>query len=209
MASNRSPLFLLFAVLVLFVWSFLHPHDRFTWFLETFPGMIGLAVLVPTYKKFRLTHLAYLLIAVHIAILCVGGHYTYAEVPLFNWVRDSFHQARNNYDKIGHFWQGFGPAIVARELIIRKTPLKKGKWLFFLVWCFCMALSACYELLEWRVAVGTGAAADAFLGTQGDPWDTQEDMATCAIGALVSLLLLSRTHDRQLADLRKTITARS
>lgn len=209
MFSAQLPLTLLFSVLAVFVWSVIHPHDTFTWFLETFPAMIGLAVLLPTYKRFRLTNLAYFLIAVHMVILMVGGHYTYAEVPLFNWIRDAFHHARNNFDKVGHFWQGFGPAILARELIIRTSPLKKGKWLFFLAFCFCVALSAFYELLEWQVAVSTGAAADAFLGTQGDIWDTQKDMATCAIGALAALLLLSKLHDRQLAALRRIITVRS
>jgi putative membrane protein len=196
--KEKIPVILLTAVLVVFLWSLIQPHDLFTWFLETFPAMIGMAVLLVTRRKFPLTPLAYGLIAIHMMILMVGGHYTYAEVPLFDWIRDTFHQARNNYDKVGHFWQGFGPAIVARELIIRTSPLKKGKWLFFLVLCFCLALSAGYELLEWQVAVSTGTAADAFLGTQGDPWDTQKDIATCFLGALVALLSLSKWHDRQL-----------
>jgi putative membrane protein len=200
---------LLTAVLAVLVWSAIHPHDTFTWFLETFPGMIGIGVLLATYRKFRLTDLAYTLIAIHIVILCVGGHYTYAEVPFFNWVRDTFHHARNNYDKIGHFWQGFGPAIVAREIILRTSSLKRGKWLFFLVLCFCLALSAAYELLEWGVAAGTGTAADAFLGSQGDVWDTQKDMATCAVGALAALLSLSGAHDRQLDELKRRVVARS
>ena len=202
MFSSQLPLTLLFSVLAVFVWSVIHPHDTFTWFLETFPAMIGLAVLLPTYKRFRLTNLAYFLIAVHMVILMVGGHYTYAEVPLFNWIRDFFHHARNNFDKVGHFWQGFGPAIVAREIIIRTSPLKKGRWLFFLVTCFCLALSACYELLEWRVSVATGSSGDAFLGTQGDPWDTQEDMATAWVGSLAALFLLPKIHDRQLKKLK-------
>jgi putative membrane protein len=179
----------------------LFPHDLFTWFLETFPAFIGLTVLAFTYQKFPLTPLAYILIAIHCVILFVGGHYTYAEVPLFNWLRDSFHLGRNHYDRLGHFWQGFGPAIVAREVIIRTSPLKKGKWLFFLVMCFCLSLSAAYELLEWRVAAATGSAADAFLGTQGDPWDTQEDMAAAWVGSLTSLYFLASIHDRQLKSL--------
>ncbi len=194
--------FLLASLLLVGLWSVIQPHDLFTWYLETFPAFIGLAVIFATYRRFRLTDLAYFLIAVHCVILFVGGHYTYAEVPLFNWIRDAFHFSRNHYDRLGHFWQGFGPAIVAREVIIRTSPLKKGKWLFFLCFCFCLALSACYELLEWRVAVGTGSASDAFLGTQGDPWDTQEDMATAAVGAIVTLLLLPKIHDRLLKKLK-------
>ena len=199
----RFHLFLLAAVLLIGLWSVISPHDLFTWFLETFPAFIGLAAMAVTYRRFPLTNLAYFLIAVHCAILFVGGHYTYAEVPPFNWIRDNFHLARNDYDRVGHFWQGFGPAIVAREVIIRNSPLKKGKWLSFLVFCFCLALSAAYELLEWRVAVGTGSAADAFLGTQGDPWDTQEDMATACVGAISALLLLPKIHDRQMKSLPK------
>lgn len=194
----RLPLILLSSVLAVFIWSFIHPHDRFTWFLEVFPAVIGMVVLLATYRRFPLTDLAYFLIAVHMVILMVGGHYTYAEVPLFDWVRDVLHQSRNNYDKVGHFWQGFGPAIVAREILVRTSPLKKGKWLFFLVLCFSLALSAGYELLEWGMVEWTGSAAEAFLGTQGDPWDTQKDMAICLAGALASLWLLSGFHDRQL-----------
>ncbi len=197
------PIPLLFGVLGVALWSVIHPHDLFTWFLETFPAFIGLGVLAATYRRFPLTPLAYFLISVHCCILFVGGHYTYAQVPLFDWIRDSFHMARNDYDRVGHFWQGFGPAIVAREIIIRASPLKKGNWLFFLVMCFCLALSAAYELLEWRVAVATGSAADAFLGTQGDPWDTQEDMATAWFGALMALWFLPKFHDRQIAALPK------
>ena len=198
---SRFQVFLLTAVLAVGVWSVIHPHDLFTWFLETFPAFIGLTVLSATYRRFPLTSLAYTLIALHCVILFVGGHYTYAEVPLFDWIRDAFHFSRNHYDRLGHFWQGFGPAIVAREVIIRTSPLKKGKWLFFLAMCFCLALSAVYELLEWRVAVATGSASDAFLGTQGDPWDTQEDMATAWVGAVTALIFLPKIHDRQLKSL--------
>ncbi len=193
---------LLGIVFIVGLWSVINPHDLFTWFLETFPAFIGLVVMTATYRRFPLTPLAYTLIAIHCCILFVGGHYTYAEVPLFNWIRDAFHLARNHYDRLGHFWQGFGPAIVAREIIIRTSPLKKGKWLFFLVMCFCLALSACYELLEWRVSVATGSAGDAFLGTQGDIWDTQEDMATAWMGSIAALLVLPKLHDRQLARIK-------
>jgi putative membrane protein len=192
---------LLLCVLVTFVWSAIAPHDRFTWVLEVAPGVIGLAVLLATRRSFPLTRVAYLVIAIHIVILCIGGHYTYAEVPAFDWLRDVLDRNRNDYDKVGHFWQGFGPAMVAREVFARKSPLHSGKWLTFTAWCFAMTVSAVYELLEWAVAIGTGAAAEAFLGTQGDPWDTQKDMFTCGLGAAMALLLLARIHDRQLLEL--------
>src|SRR5262249_15440752 len=137
----------------------------------------------------------------HASILMVGGRYTYAEVPLFNGIRDALHAARNDYDRVGHFAQGFVPAIVAREVLLRRSPLKRGGGRFFLVFCVCLAISATYELFEWGTAVASGAKSDAFLGTQGDPWDTQEDMATAAVGAVTALLVLSPWHDRQLARL--------
>jgi putative membrane protein len=192
-------LFLIAALAAVFAWSAIRPHDYFTWFLETVPGMIAIAILATTYPRFRFTPLVYTLIVAHIAVLCIGGHYTYAEVPLFNWVRDHFHQARNNYDRIGHFMQGFVPALVAREVLIRRKVVRGKWWVVFIVMSICMAISALYELFEWRVAVATGSASDAFLGGQGDPWDTQEDMATCLIGATCSLLFMTRWHDRQLA----------
>jgi putative membrane protein len=189
----------LFAVFAaVFVWSAIRPHDYFTWFLETVPAMMGLVILAVTYRRFPLTPLLYTLICVHAIVLCVGGHYTYAEVPLFNWIRDAVHGVRNNYDKLGHFVQGFVPAILAREVLLRRTPLKRGGWLFYIVTSICLGFSAFYELFEWRMAVWQGSAADDFLGTQGDPWDTQSDMAMALIGAIVSQLLLSRVHDKQL-----------
>jgi putative membrane protein len=181
-----------------FVWSGISPHDRFTWVLEVFPVMIGVPVLIYVYPRFRLTPLAYILIAVHSVILMIGGKYTYAEVPLGFLIRDAFGLARNDYDRIGHFVQGFVPAILAREILIRRSPLRGGRWLPFMVICFCLALSALYELVEFWTALATGGAADAFLGTQGDPWDTQWDMMTALIGAIAALLLLTRIHDRQL-----------
>lgn len=189
---------LLVWVLATFVWSAIAPYDPFTWVLEVAPGVIGLAVVLASRRSFPLTRVAYLVIAIHIVILCVGGHYTYAEVPAFDWVRDVLGRSRNDYDKVGHFWQGFGPVIVAREVFARKSPLRAGGWLNFAAWCFAMTVSAVYELLEWAVAVGTGTAADAFLGTQGDPWDTQKDMFTCGLGAAAALILLARVHDAQL-----------
>jgi putative membrane protein len=158
-------------------------------------------ILIATARRFPLTPLSYRLIFVHALILMVGGHYTYAKVPLGFWMRDLFHLARNNYDRIGHFAQGFVPAIIAREVLLRKTPLKPGGWLFFLVACVCLAISACYEFVEWWTAVANGSAADAFLGTQGDPWDTQWDMFFALLGALTAQITLSRVHDRQIARL--------
>ncbi len=167
-------LFIFFGV---FIWSAISPHDYFTWFLEVAPAIIGLALLACTYQNFRFTTLAYWLMLIHAVILMVGGHYTYAEVPFFNWLRDTLELSRNNYDKVGHFAQGFIPAMIAREMLIRKTPLRPGKWLFFIVVSVCLAISAFYELIEWWVAIASGESAEAFLGTQGYEWDTQSDMA--------------------------------
>ncbi|HEV7551122.1 MAG TPA: DUF2238 domain-containing protein [Candidatus Angelobacter sp.] len=195
--EQRPALFVLLSgFTIVLAWSAIHPHDYFTWALEVFPAFIGFAALLLTYPKFRFTTFVYCLITLHACILFVGGHYTYAEVPLFNWIRDHFHFARNDYDRVGHFAQGFVPALVAREILLRQKIVLRRGWLFFIVLSICLAISAAYELLEWRVAVATGSAADAFLGTQGDPWDTQEDMATAAVGALSALLLFSRWHDR-------------
>ena len=189
---------LVFAVVL--VWSAINPTDYFTWFLEVLPAIIGLLVLLATRKSFPLTPLVYVLILVHCVILMVGGHYTYAEVPLFDWIRDSFGLARNNYDKVGHFAQGFIPAMVAREILIRKKVVLVRSWLAFLVVCFCLAFSAFYELIEWAVALASGESAEAFLGTQGYVWDTQSDMGFALVGAVSALLLLSRLHDRQLRN---------
>jgi putative membrane protein len=194
--QSRPLICLLGAFVAVLAWSAVHPHDYFTWALEIFPALIALGVLVLTYPRFQFTTFVYLLITIHACILFVGGHYTYAEVPLGNWVRDYFHQARNDYDRLGHFAQGFVPALVAREVLLRRKIVLRRGWLFFIVISMSLAISAAYELLEWRVAVATGSAADAFLGTQGDPWDTQEDMATALAGALVALLGFSRWHDR-------------
>ena len=193
---HRTLLAIAIAVLI---WSGISPKDRFTWILEVAPAVIGGAILIATYRRFRLTTLVYVLITVHAIILMVGGKYTYAEVPLFNWLRDVMGSARNHYDRVGHFAQGFIPAMIARELLLRKTALERGGWLYLLCVCCCLALSAFYELIEWWAAVATGEAAQAFLGTQGDVWDTQWDMFLALIGANVALLLLSRAHDRQLA----------
>ena len=196
---RREPLVLLGVATVLLLWSGLSPHDRFTWFLEVAPILIGAPILVLTYRRFPLTPLAYRLLLIHAVILMVGGHYTYAEVPLGNWMKQAFGFARNHYDRIGHFAQGFVPAILVREVLRRKTPLRPGGWLFFLVTCVCLAISACYEFVEWWTALGSGAKSDAFLGTQGDPWDTQWDMFFALIGAIVSQLVLTRVHEREMA----------
>ena len=182
--------------------SAVRPKDTFTWLLEVAPVLIGAAILVATRRRFPLTPLAYRLLFVHALILILGGHYTYAEVPLGFWVQDALGLARNHYDRLGHFAQGFVPAIVAREVLLRRSPLRPGKWLFFLVCCVCLAVSACYEFIEWWAALLTGEAATAFLGTQGDPWDTQWDMFLALIGAITAQATLSRVHDRQLDRLR-------
>ncbi|MBK6423129.1 MAG: DUF2238 domain-containing protein [Gemmatimonadetes bacterium] len=192
---------LLALVLGVLAWSGLAPHDRFTWFLEVAPVLVGLPLVLLTARRFPLTPVAYTLLALHACILMVGGKYTYAEVPLGFWVRDALGWTRNHYDRLGHLAQGFIPALVAREVMLRTSPLRPGKWLFFLVLCVALALSATYELIEWWTAAGTGEAADAFLGTQGDVWDTQWDMMLAGIGAILSQLLLSRWHDRQLRAL--------
>ena len=183
------------------VWSGLDPKDPLTWFLEVAPALAGIVVLALTRATFPLTPLAYVLILAHSMILMVGGHYTYAEVPLFDWIRDTFAMERNNYDKLGHFAQGFAPAILAREIMIRLAVVNGARWRSFLIICVCLAISAFYELIEWWVALLSAQAAESFLGTQGYVWDTQSDMAWALGGAVLALLLLSRVHDRQLAKL--------
>jgi putative membrane protein len=182
--------------LAVLVWSGINPKDQFTWFLEVVPAMIGAVVMVATYKSFRLTPLLYFFILVHCIALMIGGHYTYAEVPFFD---NLFGAERNNYDKVGHFFQGFVPALLAREILIRKQVVNSKSWLNTIVVSICLAFSALYELIEWWVALATGENAEAFLGTQGYVWDTQSDMALALLGAIVSLLVLSRLHDKQLA----------
>jgi len=195
---RREPALLLALLAGALVLSGIAPRDRFTWFLEVAPVFIGVPILIATFRHFPLTPLAYRLIFVHALILMVGGHYTYAEVPLGYWMKDLLGFARNHYDRIGHFAQGFVPAILVREVLLRKTPLRSRGWLFFLTTCVCLSISACYEFVEWGTAIATGSKADAFLGTQGDPWDTQWDMLWALIGAIFSQLLLSGPHDRQL-----------
>jgi len=181
------------------LWSGIGPKERATWWLEVAPVLVGIPILAATYRRFPLTPLAYVLICLHAVVLMIGGHYTYAEVPLFNWIRDAFGLARNHYDRVGHFAQGFVPAILAREILLRASPLRPGGWLFFLVCCVCLAVSALYELIEWWAALATSPeTGTAFLGTQGDVWDTQWDMFLALVGSVVAQLALSRLHQRQL-----------
>jgi putative membrane protein len=193
----------LFTILsAVFVWSAVAPTDRLTWWLEVAPVIIALPILFLSYKRFQFTQLAYFLILVHAIILLIGGHYTYAEVPLFNWLQESLDLSRNYYDRVGHFAQGFVPAIIVREILLKKSPLQQGRWLFFITCCICLSISAVYEFVEWWVAVYEGGAAEAFLGTQGDVWDTQWDMFTALIGAIVAQVALAKTHDKQLLNQR-------
>lgn len=199
---NRTGLVLWIVVFLgMFTWSAIYPHDRFTWFLEVFPAMIGFVVVIMTWTRFPLTPLVSILILVHAGILMVGGHYTYSEVPLFNDIRDLLDGSRNNFDKVGHFTQGFIPAMIAREILIRREVIVSAGWRSFFIVCFCLAFSALYELIEWWVAVLTGDSAEAFLGTQGYVWDTQSDMMLALIGAVTALVVLSRYHDRELKRL--------
>ena len=194
---------------IVLAWSGTNPKDRLTWLLEVSPAIVAGVVLAAAYPRWRFTPLVIVLIAAHAMILMVGGKYTYAEVPGFNWLKDEFDLSRNYFDRVGHFAQGFVPAMVAREILLRQGILKRGGWLFFLVTCVCMAVSAFYEFIEWWTALAAGGAAEAFLGTQGDVWDTQWDMFTAMCGAIVAQLLLSRRHDRQIAARTAVETVRA
>ena len=199
-APSNRPLFALLAlVLIALVFSGIAPYDRFTWWAEAMPVFLGVPILLATGRRFPLTRLLYTLLAVHAIVLLVGAQYTYARVPIGFRVQEFLDWERNPYDRFGHLMQGFVPAVLARELLLRTSPLCPGRWLAFLVACVCLAFSAAYEMFEWWTAVATGEAAEDFLGTQGDPWDTQWDLFLCMCGALLSLALLSRLHDRELA----------
>jgi putative membrane protein len=200
-AHAREPVVLLLLSLVALVLSGVSPFDRLTWVLEVLPILIFFPIFILTFKRFPLTPLAYRLIFIHALILILGAHYTYEQVPLGKWAAETFDLARNHYDRLGHFAQGFVPAIVARELLLRRSPLARGKWLFFLVTSVCLAISAAFELCEWAAALSFGDDADAYLAMQGDPWDTQWDMFLALIGAVSAQLLLGRVHDRQLTRL--------
>ena len=197
----REPLVLLVIGAAVFVWSGLAPYDRTTWWLEVFPILIAVPLLIATYRRFPFTPLVYRLLLLHAIVLMVGGHYTYARVPLGFWVQDALHLGRNHYDRLGHFMQGFVPAMVAREVLLRRSPLVRGKWLFVIVTALCLAISACYEFIEWWAAVLGGSSATEFLGTQGDVWDTQWDMFIAFIGAMVAQLVLAPVQDRELKGL--------
>lgn len=196
---DRRLIWFLATLMPVVAWSWIGPHDRLTWWLESFPVLLGVPLILLFARRFPLSTLLLVLIWLHAVVLVVGGHYTYARVPLGEWAREWFGWPRNNYDKLGHFAQGFVPAILARELLLRTSPLRGSRWLGFLVVCVCLAFSAFYELIEWWTAIAGGGAAEDFLGTQGYVWDTQSDMVLALIGAVVALLLLARLHDRSLA----------
>lgn len=199
--STCEPVLLLLLAAVVTALSAVHPHDWTTWLLEAFPVLLGAPLLVFTHRRFPLTPLVYRLLLIHAVILLIGAHYTYARVPLGFWAQDLFDLSRNHYDRLGHLAQGFVPAILVREILLRRSPLGPGKWLFFLVVCVCLAFSAFYELIEWWAALLGGESAEAFLGTQGDIWDTQSDMFLALLGSMASQLTLSRAHDRALKRL--------
>lgn len=202
MSAHREPAALLALTAIALLVSGIGPYDRTTWWLEVAPVLIAAPILVATRARFPLTPLVYRLLFLHALVLMLGGHYTYARVPLGFWAQELFGLARNHYDRVGHFMQGFVPALVAREILVRTSPLAKSpRWLFFLVCCVCLAASAVYEFVEWWAALLGGEAAESFLGTQGDPWDTQWDMFLALVGALASQLFLGRAHDRALAGL--------
>jgi len=205
MNAKRIPLILLLLTTGAFLLLGWHPRaDRFTWFMENVPVILGVPALVLTHRRFPLTNLLYALLALHCLVLMVGGYWTYAEVPAGHWVKAWLHLARNPYDRLGHLFQGFVPVLLFREVLLRKGVLKSGAWSIFVLILMVLGLSAAYELLEWQTAVWTGSSADAFLGSQGDPWDTQWDMACALIGATLALGLLSRVHDRQMESASRT-----
>jgi putative membrane protein len=201
MKKHLILIFLFFAGLIV---SAIHPHDYFTWILEVFPAIIGFIVLVFTFKRFQFTFLTYVMILTHCYILFIGGHYTYAMVPAFNWVKEVFHQSRNNYDKLGHFFQGFVPAMITRELFIRLNIIQKKTWMPFLIVCVCTFISVLYEFLEWFVSITSGSTGDSFLGTQDDIWDTQSDILSAMIGATCMAIFLSKVLDREIEKMAVT-----
>ena len=198
----NTPVALLAAVAAVLVWSVIGCHDVFTWFLEVLPVLIGVPVLIRLYPRLRFTNLVYGLIAIHATILMIGGHYTYALMPVFEWIKQWLQLSRNYYDRLGHFAQGFVPALITREVLLRTTPLKRGKLLVALIMGMCMGISAMYELFEFAAAKLTGSAAEAFLGTQGDEWDTQWDMTFCLIGATCALVFFAGLHDRAMRKMK-------
>lgn len=202
MTREKSLIFAMLALLLIMVFSAIHPHDRTTWFMEVAPIFIALPVMAATFRRFPLTTLLYVLIFIHALVLIAGGHYTYARVPLGFWIQDTLSLARNPYDKIGHFMQGFVPFLVTREILLRNGYLTGRRMVAFLSICVVMAISAWYELIEWWSALAMGQGADEFLGTQGDPWDTQSDMLFAFIGATTAMVSLSRLHDRLIGRMK-------
>lgn len=198
---GKFHIFLLGSLLLVLVWSAIKPHDYFTWFLEVLPALLAVSIFALIFKKFRFTNLVYTIVWFHCIVLMVGGKYTYAEVPLFDYFKEVFGLARNNYDKVGHFMQGFSPALIVREVFIRQEIVNGKWWTYFLAVAVPLAFSAFYEFVEWWVAVATGDSAEAFLGTQGYAWDTQTDMFMCFIGSILSLFLLSGRQNRQMKSL--------
>ena len=198
---SKLHLFLLVSLFGVLVWSAVKPHDYFTWFLEVLPALLVVGILAFYYNRFRFTNLVYVIVWFHCIVLMVGGKYTYAEMPLFDYFKEVFGWTRNNYDKVGHFMQGFSPVLVVREFFIRKNIVNGRGWTYFLSVCIALAFSAFYEFIEWWVAAATGDSAEAFLGTQGYQWDTQTDMFVCMIGAILSLLFLSRWEDKQMDEM--------
>jgi len=201
MKRERYLVLLIAVYFAVLIWAVINPKDYYTWVLEVTPGLIGFIVLALTYERFRFTNLLYTLMLIHCCILFVGGHYTYADVPLFDWIRDLTNGTRNNYDKVGHFAQGFVPAMIARELFIRLKVVKGKVWTGFFCVCVALSISAFYEFVEWWTAVLSGSSADAFLGTQGYVWDTQSDMLYAFIGALAAVIILSKHHDVRLKEI--------
>lgn len=188
---------------IVFIWSAIDPKFYFTWALEVFPAVLGFIILIGTYHRFRFTNLVYIFIFVSISLMLVGGHYTYSEVPFFNWIKEILNHSRNNYDKLGHLAQGFLPALITREFLIRKNIISHRGWMNFFVLSFCMASSVVYEFFEWAVALIAGGTAEAFLGTQGYAWDVQSDLFSATIGAVLALLVFSKIHDRAIVKLQE------
>lgn len=199
--KDRLPLALLAIVTAVLTWSAIRPFDYPTWILEVAPALVGLVILFATYRRFPFTPMLYVLMAAHMILLAVGGHYTYALVPLGDWFADWLHLSRNHYDRLGHVAQGLVPAMIARELLIRLRVVPSPAWRNYFIVSICLAISAVYELLEWATALVLGEKSDSFLGTQGDPWDTQTDMFLAFVGAVLALACLSRWHDAQLRRL--------
>jgi putative membrane protein len=205
LSDSYKPVIWLSVFMAVFLWSAINPRDYPTWALEVFPAVIGLIILATTRRRFPLTQLVYLLILIHCVVLMIGGHYTYAEVPLFDELSRLFGGERNNYDKLGHFMQGFVPAMISREILLRLNVINGLGWLNFIIVCICLAISALYELIEWGVAIISDTSAEYFLGTQGYIWDTQSDMAWALSGAIIALVLLGTVHDRQLWLIRNPV----